>query len=663
MRILLAAILLSAPGLLLAGGTPIGSTLSYQGVLKDAGTAANGTYDVRACLYDVASGGTSLVCAAELNDVVISNGLMSVGFDFGLAVFVGERRYLELGIRAGTSTGAYTAITPRQTVSPVPEALRAGWSDQAVIANTVPWTGLSDVPAGFADGVDNVGTGTVTGVTAGSGLSGGTITTTGTLSVDYTQVQARLAQACATGTALVGIAANGTPTCVATTQNFTASGGLLVNGAPGGLVTGSGSTLAVDYTRVQARLNGSCPPGESLSGIAADGTPTCVAGAGSSTAGPINVLSLFPAGADVVRFDVAVTSDGRPVIASQRYSAAGGYVETRLDICADLRCSSLAASLQLSFDAAATEASRPAVALDSGDKPIVFYRDASSHSLHVVACDDDSCTGTSNTQLLAGSGPIRYGDALDAVVTAGVGLVAYSDSMDASYELALCDDWACTATDAPVTITDWIGIASQPVPSVEIGLDSNGRPTGFAARNNDLGSMILGITVLFRCTDQICSGLTSSEISSSIVSASQPLVIASAMDDPATPTAVVNLGSTSLQFELHALNSSAGTLTSTTVPATGVYTDQSAQHDVVRGDDGLPSVFQSSTTQGRVFLARCQSADCSADGVAEFSVLAGNAAVATPVSAWKGSDGRPVVAYLNSDKLITLYHCETLSCR
>jgi hypothetical protein len=127
--------------------------------------------------------------------------LVSVGFDFGLAAFVGERCYLDLGIRAGTSTGAYTIITPQQAVSPVPEALRAGWSDQADIANNVPWTGLSDVPAGFADGLDNVGT----------------------------------------GTALIGIADNGTPTCAATTQSFTASSGLLVNGAPDGLVTGSGN--------------------------------------------------------------------------------------------------------------------------------------------------------------------------------------------------------------------------------------------------------------------------------------------------------------------------------------------------------------------------------------------------------------------------------------
>lgn len=56
MRSLVAAMLLSAPGALVAGGPLMGSSLSYQGVLKDAGTAANGTYDVRACLYEMATG-------------------------------------------------------------------------------------------------------------------------------------------------------------------------------------------------------------------------------------------------------------------------------------------------------------------------------------------------------------------------------------------------------------------------------------------------------------------------------------------------------------------------------------------------------------------------------------------------------------------------------
>jgi hypothetical protein len=50
-------------------------------------------------------------------------------------------------------------------------------------SNPVDWTRLKNVPADFADGVDD-GTGTVTSVGTGAGLTGGPITTSGTISVD-----------------------------------------------------------------------------------------------------------------------------------------------------------------------------------------------------------------------------------------------------------------------------------------------------------------------------------------------------------------------------------------------------------------------------------------------------------------------------------------------
>jgi hypothetical protein len=51
------------------------------------------------------------------------------------------------------------------------------------VSNPVDWTKLKGVPPGFADGVDANTGGTVTSVTAGAGLAGGIITTTGTLSI------------------------------------------------------------------------------------------------------------------------------------------------------------------------------------------------------------------------------------------------------------------------------------------------------------------------------------------------------------------------------------------------------------------------------------------------------------------------------------------------
>jgi hypothetical protein len=57
--------------------------------------------------------------------------------------------------------------------------------------------------------------GTVTNVTAGTGLIGGSITASGTIAADTTYLQRRVSNACGTGSFITGIAADGTPTCAA----------------------------------------------------------------------------------------------------------------------------------------------------------------------------------------------------------------------------------------------------------------------------------------------------------------------------------------------------------------------------------------------------------------------------------------------------------------
>jgi hypothetical protein len=61
--------------------------------------------------------------------------------------------------------------------------------------------------------------GTVTSVTAGTGLTGGTITAAGTIAADTTYLQRRIVTACSPGSFVTGVAADGTPTCAAPPAN------------------------------------------------------------------------------------------------------------------------------------------------------------------------------------------------------------------------------------------------------------------------------------------------------------------------------------------------------------------------------------------------------------------------------------------------------------
>jgi hypothetical protein len=158
-----------------ASAQAIGTAFTYQGQLLDSGSPANGSYDFQLVLYDVAIGGSQVGPIVTRDDVAVGGGLFTVALDFG-TVFNGAKRFLEIGVRPGASGGGYTVVGPRQELTPAPNTL---------YSSTAPWSGLGGVPAGFADGIDNDSGGDVTGVAAGTGLTGGGTAGDLTLNVSF----------------------------------------------------------------------------------------------------------------------------------------------------------------------------------------------------------------------------------------------------------------------------------------------------------------------------------------------------------------------------------------------------------------------------------------------------------------------------------------------
>jgi hypothetical protein len=103
---------------------PVGTAFTYQGRLTDGGNPANGSYDLQFGLYDAASDGTLIGTVTE-EDVIVTDGLFTVKPDFGAGVFTGDARWLEIGVRPGDSSGAYTTLSPRQALTATPYALYA----------------------------------------------------------------------------------------------------------------------------------------------------------------------------------------------------------------------------------------------------------------------------------------------------------------------------------------------------------------------------------------------------------------------------------------------------------------------------------------------------------------------------------------------------------
>ena len=139
-----------------------GTAFTYQGILKQDGFAAYGTYDFRFEAYGSAIGGGPVSPSAFINGVEVSNGLFTVTINLGAGAFNGAPRWLQMGVKTNASLDPYTILSPRQEMTPAPYAIYAA---NASSANLVPWSGIQSMPLAFADGIDNDTT-----YSAGAGL-------------------------------------------------------------------------------------------------------------------------------------------------------------------------------------------------------------------------------------------------------------------------------------------------------------------------------------------------------------------------------------------------------------------------------------------------------------------------------------------------------------
>ena len=168
LRTLLLIIAVSA----VAGAVSLGTDFTYQGNLSDAGVPAEGDFDFRFLLYDTDVGGSQVGSTLLVGDLPVSNGKVMTQLDFG-SVFDGAALWLEIHVRDGISTGAYSILSPRQELTSSPyaqlalQAQHATTADSASTAGSasqldgqapayyLAWANLTGVPTGLDDGDDD----------------------------------------------------------------------------------------------------------------------------------------------------------------------------------------------------------------------------------------------------------------------------------------------------------------------------------------------------------------------------------------------------------------------------------------------------------------------------------------------------------------------------
>lgn len=166
---------------------PIREEFTYQGRLESSGVAITGYKQVRFSLWshpDSTDIGSRLSLPMEYQALELINGFFTANLDFTMAGqpdnFDGNERYLQIEV-ADVGGANNVVLSPRQRLSPAPHAIRAMrateadstqtaetaslattatyalTADTASSASSVLWSGVTNKPAGFADGIDDTG--------------------------------------------------------------------------------------------------------------------------------------------------------------------------------------------------------------------------------------------------------------------------------------------------------------------------------------------------------------------------------------------------------------------------------------------------------------------------------------------------------------------------
>ncbi len=290
---------------------PISAEFTYQGELRVAGSPANANFDMEFRLYNAFSGGSQIGSAVTSLGVAVSNGLFTTQLDFGAAQFAGDAQWLEIRIKPSGS-GAFEVLSPRTALSVSPYA----WAARNALGNSVTGTSIVDGNVTSIDIADGsiAAFDLAAGAVNSSKIEDGTV---GLADIDTDQVQGRVSGFCPAGSSIREVLANGSVTCetddggggggtvtsVATGAGLTggpittsgtlsiASGGvtsaMIADGTvtnadlaansvnAGNIVDGTVGSAEINSAQVQTRVSGACVVGSAVRAINADGTVSC----------------------------------------------------------------------------------------------------------------------------------------------------------------------------------------------------------------------------------------------------------------------------------------------------------------------------------------------------------------------------------------------------
>ena len=432
-------------------GSPMGTGFTYQGFLKDNSQPANAAYDFEFRLYDADVSGEHIGNVVTREEVIVSNGLFTVQLDFGSDAFNGEARWLEIGVRPGAETGAYTGLEPRQPLTPAPYALYASTAYTATNAITTTYA----MNAGDANLLE--------------GQPG-------------SFYQARVSGACAIGSTIRSINADGTVACQtdAPLNRATAPTTNTINAVDNTGHGGSRSSVTIGTDGLGLITYGFSPANDLYVAHCNDLACTSVISSVLDTAGNVGGNP-----------SIIIGADGLGLIAYRRTDNG----DMKVAHCNNITCTSAMISI-VAYSVASYD---PAITIGGDGLGLLSYRNGLTNDLVVAQCSNLACTGAVATTLDS-TGDVGYYTSIATGVD-GLGLISYCRQDTGDLKVAHCDNPACTsATRTTLDSANDTGYYT----SLVIGTDGRGLISYYDQTTGELR--------VAHCDDVACTSATFSTL-------------------------------------------------------------------------------------------------------------------------------------------------------
>jgi hypothetical protein len=440
------------------GATPLGTDFTYQGHLERDGSPYTGTCDFQFSLWDAESGGGQDDTIVTLNGLAVTDGQFTAILDFGPGAFNGDARWLELVVQCPEDSGLTTF--PRQELTAAPYALYAA---------TAPWSGLSGVPGGFSDDVDNDST-----YLAGNGL----MLSTNTFSIDSSYTQRRVGENCSVGSVIHSINEDGSVICHAdlpgrdTFHIATLAPTVAFDISSTTGTDGLGLISYYDYFYLNEQLMVA-----HCNDIACTTAMTSIV----DSDGSVGLYS-----------SIIIGADGLGLISY--YDIDNGNL--KVAHCNNIECSSATAYI---LDETGDVGKFTSISIGVDGLGLISYQDVTNKNLKVAHCDDINCS-SATISTADSSGTMNFYTAI-TIGGDGLGLISYMTSV---LKVAYCADLLCST--ATLNTVDSSGVGGY-FTSITTGADG----LGLISYN-----MMTGALKIAHCENADCSSATTYSLDSAV---------------------------------------------------------------------------------------------------------------------------------------------------